>query len=439
MKKIILFSLAAVISVSMYAEKSKLTIKNTIGANEDTLGSYDLYSHSNETNIDEETVSEDTLAFGDRLQVEYDSSLVTAKARLEVLYNSGSEEPSFLIAPSGFVYFTPVKQFGIVAGTNFYKQFEIPSGYLAAADESTKYARMLTDTLGYDTYLGSDSLALYYNGFAGGLTGNFAWGALDQNYLKLAAGSMVYADQTTFDYSLDFGVNGGVEGLFDAGLTAHNLLSADRKFAAFAGLTYLPELILNAGFYYNFTSSDYLPEACVERNDEYEYKKQKTKYALGLTGGYNFTKTGLGIYADFITGLTNEYIGEVKYYDSDGNLIDTITKTIIRGATCVKYKNGVAKRTDGFTATAVPYYAQLRISYDATESLNLAVNLKLRSMWRDSSQTWITIYPRAEIELPGSAGQINTGLVLDMNLTRYQGLSEISIPLSYTYKFKKKF
>jgi len=51
----------------------------------------------------------------------------------------------------------------------------------------------------------------------------------------------------------------------------------------------------------------------------------------------------------------------------------------------------------------------------------------------------ITIYPRAEIELPGSAGQINTGLVLDMNLTRYQGLSEISIPLSYTYKFKKKF
>lgn len=439
MKRIILATTFALLSLSAFAEKSKLTIKNTIGANTDELGSYNLYSHTNETNIDNETISQNIFAFGDRLQVDYESKLLTARARLEMLYNSGSQEPSFLIAPSGFIYYTPIKEFGLVAGTNFYKLFEIPSAYLAAADESTKYGRMLTDSLGYDTYLGTNNLAMYYNGYAGGLTGSFGWGALDQYYLKLAAGACLYSDPTTFDYSLDLGLNTGAQGLFDAGFTAHNLLSADRKLGAFAGLTYFPDLILNAGFYYNFTSSDYLPEACVERNDEYEYKKQKTKYAFGLTGGYNFNKLGLGIYGDFITGLTNEYIGEVKYYDSDGNLINTVTTTIIRGATCVKYKNGKAKRTDGFTATAVPYYAQLRISYDATESLKLALNLKLRSMWRDSSQTWITIYPRAEIELPGNAGQINTGLVLDMNLTRYQGLSEISIPLSYTYKFKKKF
>ncbi len=439
MKKIIAISFLALLSLSAFAEKKKLTIKNTVGANADELGSYNLFERTNETDIDDNVISENTFAFGDRLQLDYESNLITARARLEVLYNSGSLEPSLLIAPSGFIYYTPIKQFGLVAGTNFYKQFEIASGYLAAADETTKYARMLTDSLGYDSYLGSDSFAISYNGYGGGLTGNFTWGALDQYYLKLAAGSMLYSDNTTFDYSIDFGLNAGAEGLFDAGFTAHNLLSDDRKFGAFAGLTYIPDLILNAGFYYNFTDSDYLPEARVERSDEDEFKKQKTKYAFGLTGGYNFKSIGLGIYADFITGLTNEYIGDVKYYDSDGNLIKTVTTTIIRGASCVKYKNGKAKRTDGFTPTAVPYYAQLRLSYDVSDSVNLALNLKLRSMIRDSSQTWITIYPRTCITLPGSAGEINTGLLLDMNLTRYEGLSGISVPVSYTYKFKKKF
>ena len=52
--------------------------------------------------------------------------------------------------------------------------------------------------------------------------------------------------------------------------------------------------------------------------------------------------------------------------------------------------------------------------------------------------TWITLYPRVKIDV-GNNGSIGAGLRFDMNAARYDGLSGISIPLTYTYKFKKKF
>lgn len=443
MKRQILFSILFVSMLFAASAKTKLKITNTIGGDSDSLGDYDLYTSERETDIDDDVISSKTYSIGDRFRIDLENSLINARLQMEVLYhksNSAYDEiPDFVFAPSGYIHFTPIKQFGIVAGTNYGKLFAIPSGYLAAADDTTKYARLLTDTLGYDTYLGSDTASIYYNGYGGGLTGNFVWGGDDQFYVKAAAGSMLYTDSSSFDYSVDFGLNGGIEGIFDAGFTAHNIFDDERKFGAFAGLMALQNLILNAGFYYNFTLSDYLPEARVERSGEDEFKKQKTKYAFGVTGGYDFLDIGLGLYADFITGLTNEYIGDIKYYDEDGNLIKTVTTTIIRGSTCVKYKDGVAKRTDEFTHEAIPYYAQLRLSYDATEFVNLGLSLKLRSMWNDSETSWFTIYPKVNIELPSSAGKISAGLCLDMNLTRYEGISSISVPVSYTYKFKTKF
>ena len=438
------FAVFALALAAAGAKSPRLTIKNTIGGDLDELDDYDLYAHTNETDTNGDTTSENIFTLGDELQADFESDYVDARARLDLLYTSAdARTPAFLIVPTGFVHVEPVKQFGIIVGNNFYKRFAIPSAYLAAADDTTKWGRLLTDSLGYDGNVSiTDDIGLYTNGFAMGVTSAWKFGEDENVYLKAAGGATICpSDDDTA--AVDAGVNFGRESGFDLGFTAHGVNNDDRKFGAFAGLPAVRNLVLNAGFYYNFTPSDYLPEARVTRNsgdaDQYdEFKKQSSKYALGLTGGYLFEDIGLGIYADVISGLTNEYIGKIKYYDSDGNLIEKTT-TIVRGATPVKYKDGVAKRTDGFTHEAVPFYAQLRLTYQIADAVQAAFNFKVRTMLRDGDSTWLTFYPRVAITLPSKAGTIGAGLRLDMNKARYDGVSGISVPLTYTYKFKKKF
>ena len=55
-----------------------------------------------------------------------------------------------------------------------------------------------------------------------------------------------------------------------------------------------------------------------------------------------------------------------------------------------------------------------------------------------SDTTWLTFYPKAKIDV-GERGTIGAGLKFEMNAARTEGLSSFSIPLTYTYKFKKKF
>lgn len=454
-------SLAAILffTAGLLSAKTKLTIKDTVGADPDEVGDYRLFSTDKENDINDSTQSAGTFAIGNRFQAELENYYLTAKFRLETIFHktSGSEladyedhsaVPNFVIAPSGFLHFTPIQQIGFVAGTNFYKHFAIPSAYLAGADDTTKYGRLLTDSLGEDRYFGSDQVGIYTNGFAGGATSYWNFGDMQNIYIKLAGGGTFYPEKDEFEKAIDFGANAGILNMFDLGFTAHNVTEDDRKFGAFAGLTRIENFILNAGFYYNFTDSDYLPEARVTRTDDndvdyYKYKKQSTKYALGLTTGYKFLNS-LGIYADFITGLTNEYIGEIKYYDNSGNLIKSEITTIVRGETAVKYKynsKGVlkAKRTDEYSSKTLPVYAQFRLTYDITDSIKTSFNFKMRTMLNDASSTWLTFYPKCTLELPSNGGTIGTGLRLDMNFTRYEGVSSISIPLTYTYKFKRKF
>lgn len=436
MKRLIAAALLLLSAAGAFSAKAKLTIKNTLGADFDALGDYDFFALTNESDINDETESETVFAFGDRLQADFESEDVVARARLEVLYASAEAAPAkLLFVPTGFVHLLPQAHLGFVAGNNFYKHFAVPSAYLAAADDTTKYGRLLTDSLGAEHYFGSDSVALFSNGYAGGLTSAWQLGA--NGYVKFAGGATVYPDGSDTEKAFDFGINLGNEYLFDFCFTAHNMNDDERKFGLFAGVAGNPNLVLNAAFYYNFTTSDYLPEERVERSGVDEFKKQSAKYALGFSGGYLFSNTGFGIYADVISALTNEYIGTIKYYDSDGNLIDTKTATIVRGSTIVKYKNNKAKRTDEFTHEGIPFYSQLRLTYQLSDTVESAFNIKLRTLLHASDATWLTLYPRVTVALP--VGSVTAGLRLDMNQARYNGISSIAFPISYTYKFKQKF
>ncbi|MCR4733874.1 MAG: hypothetical protein K5829_02570 [Treponema sp.] len=436
MKKIIFSFLIFTFGITLFAQELK--IKNTIGANSFDFSDYDFFSHTSETDINDDTVSQNSFAIGDRFQLDFTNSFIDSRFRLDLIYHSLDDDiPAFLVAPNGYIQFAPAEHVKFIIGNNFYKTFAIDSAYLAAADDTTKYGRLLTDSLGSETYFIAGDAALFSNGLSAGISSD--WNFDNDFYLELAGGVTANTDfSENYDYSIDTGFNLGLKNIFDAGFTAHNLLDDERKLGLFAGLNYIPGLILNTSFYYNFTLSDYLPEARVERSGVDEFKKQKTKYALGLSGGYEFYEIGLGIYADIISGLNDEYIGEIKYYDSNGNLISTTVTTIKRGSTIVKYKNGKAKRTDEYTAGAIPFYSQLRFSYDLNNDINFGLSCKLRTMIGDSSQTWWTFYPNVEYDLPSKLGSINTGLLLDLNLTRYNGLSGISVPISYTYKFKRK-
>ena len=450
-RKYISVMVLAFLTVASLSAKTKLTFKNTVGADLDEVGDWDLFTQSRETDIFGKTTTTKTFAFGDQFQIDLENKNLEGRFRLETLFHNtsvtydGSKTdyedgiPKLLFIPSGFLHFKPIQQFGIVGGTNFYKHFAIPSAYLGAADDTTKYGRLLTDSLGVDRYFTSGDVGIYSNGMAGGLTSDWNFGSL---YAKFAGGATFYPEKNSetdkIEKAVDFGVNFGLEKLADFGFTAHDVMEDDRKFGAFAGYTGNKNLIANVGFYYNFTDSDYLPEQKVERSGDYEFKKQSTKYALGLSGGYKFEGFGFGIYGDVISGLTNEYIGDIKYYDSDGNLISTETATIARGSTIVKYKNGKAKRTDEFCHEGIPFYAQLRLTCQFTKVVEGLFNFKVRKLLNASDTNWLTIYPRLKIELPDSYGSIGAGLRFDMNASRYDGISSISIPLTYTYKFKKK-
>lgn len=454
MKRLLLAAACFFTAFASFADK--ITIKNTLGSDLDELGDYDLFSRWTETSVSGSDETTSAFSFGDQFQIDLETKSIQARFRLDTLYTTadstdddGNALPALLFVPAGYAHYTPVSQIGFIAGTNFFKHLVIPSAYLAAADTTTKWGRLITDSLGYDKYFTSGSAGVYSNGFAGGITSDWRLFTEHPAYIKAAAGATIYPSDT-IEKAVDAGINAGVLNMFDLGFTAHNLTETDRKFGAFAGFTGLEDLVLNLGFYYNFTDSDFLPENRVTRSDDndadyYEYKKQKTKYALGCSAGYKF-ENGFGLYADIISGLTNEYIGTIKYYDNDGNLIKTETATIVRGETAVKYKynsKGVlkAKRTDEFTPETIPFYSQIRMTYDISSTVTSSLTIKLRTLLYDDSgdSTAYTICPKFSFALPEKRGTIAAGLRLESNKARADGITSLSFPLTWTYKFKKKF
>lgn len=466
MKRIVCL-LGAFSIFAMGAFAQKLSITNQVGADSAGLANTDLYFFSNENLYSGDVKSISGWAIGDRLQLDFSSTIVTGRLRLEAEYNGTSEiSNNIIFNPTGYVHFTPIRQIGFIVGNNVFKKYTIPASYLAAADDYSKAGRLITDTLSLDEeyYKVSDFFSIPNQILIGGLTSDWTFGKKDKIYLKMAATSNFHTDfQTTPLYTVDLGIDFGIKKAADFGFTAHDILSADRKFGAFAGLKRIDNFVLNGSYYYNFSGTDFSPEAAVEKdassdNPYYEYKKQKTLHAVGISSGYFFKKIGLGIYADIITGLSDEYVANVKYYNTDGiqqapgtyetykqGTVTTGYQVVKRGS-IVKYKDKkkdgneqTKTTTDGFTPGAVPFYAQVRLVYDLTDNLSTSFNFKIRSMFHDPDTTWLTFYPRVELDLPSNAGDITAGVRIDMNFTRFNGISNFSVPVAYTYKFTKDY
>ena len=461
MKKILLSILVATTAFTLSAQK--LTIKNILGADYNDITNYDFFNSYNITEVDGSTSTSNFFSAAERIQADYKSPILTGRLRLEVSYeNADDEVPNLLATPDGFVHFKPIDQFGIAIGNNFFRHFAIPSAYQVASNITTKYGRLLTDSLGHEDYIttgGNSSsetpdAAFFSHGFSGGLTSSWKFGEDSEWYAKAAAGttlSFISSETGEFtnqaEYAIDAGINLGNEQLFDFGFTAHDLTHIDRKFGVFAGLTSIENLILNLGFYYNFTSSMFLPETRVTRSDDdgndiFKYKKQKTKYALGISCGYFFENIGLGISGDIISGLNDEYIDEIEYVNSDGTITEE-TATIKRGSTIVKYKqksDGTykAKRTDEFAEGAIPFFGSFTVNYLPIEELTISFNFMVKTMMNDPDSTFISFCPRVYYNLPNNIGEIAAGIRLNINKTYYDdGISSFSIPLYYTYKYKR--
>lgn len=459
-RNLIIFIVLITCSSLCFSQKLKVT--NVFGADSDSNTASDLFFNTSETEASGDTASFYGFTLGDRLQADYSSPLISGRGRLEFsfLKTSDSDE-SFFFDPSGYIYITPLPQLGFFAGNNAFKKFVIPSSYLAAADDYTKYGRMITDTVSTD----EDYRQIPENFFIpsqvliGGITSDWFFGKKDRNYLRLAVSSSVNTDQSEENsYSIDSAINFGNTKLFDFGVTGRNLTGGfNMKWGVFAGLKSIENLILNGSFYYNFTSEDYLPEVAVLKTDDddeeyYGYKKQKTLFALGLSGGYYFKKYRFGIYGDFISGLNSKYVENVRTYyngeldsssyeivDRSGADSSTSTPVKIKVKTTSSGKIKTTYKPDYFPENAVPFYSQLRLDYQFTDQVFSSLNLKLRSMFNASDNSWITIYPKLNFKLPCNSGDISTGLRMDFNLSRYEGLSSFSVPLTWTYSFGKDF
>ena len=196
MKKAV-FSLFLLISLLQTGFAQKISIKNVFGADSDELGDYDLYSLTNETDETGTTVTKNIFSIGDRFQFDYSSKNLDGRFRLDLLYNnSGEDNFGFVMAPTGFILFRPVKQLSFVLGNDFFKTFAIKSAYLAAADDTTKYGRLLINSLGNTNSFSSGGFTFVDQGFAGGISTNFVWGKDEQIYLNAAFGSTIFTTKS---------------------------------------------------------------------------------------------------------------------------------------------------------------------------------------------------------------------------------------------------
>ena len=367
MKKIIsVFITGMLVCGAVNAQSIKVT--NTFGGDSDSTGGSDLFIFENQKDDDGSYKNEfgNKTRVSNRLQLDASNERFDSRLRMEIGTTKLNGKES-TIRFRGYGRFKPVEQFQLIAGNDFFTKVTVDAGYLAASDDNPKYARILQ------------------NGF--GAISNWKFGDEKNVSLKIAGGFKGTDDSflDTKNLGLDSGLNFGMKDLFSAGATFQNVTGDTPTVGAFAGLNAVENLILNVGYIYNDTDTDYIPAA--------------SKNVVSFTAGYKFSEHGLSLAGDVISALGNEYLddGETKKYEKNNKDL-------------------------------IPFLTKVNVSYNATEDITIGVKAKLSCMIGDNDSVQTELYPNVTYKMPNKIGSLTTGVRINID---NDGLSKIAVPLSW--------
>lgn len=376
MKKRVLAAAAGLsLCTSVFAQS--ITLTNTFGGNNDSIdaptGGKDFITFTQHD--DDSNYTNVVTKVSDRLQLDFSTANLDGRIRTEFSTSTldGKEAD---VRFRGWLRYRPVEQIGFVAGNDFFTKYTVAAAYFAASDDYASYGKMAE------------------NGIA--VVGDIAG-------LRLAAnisGDSLYDDNEEF--KLNFGAQYRIKDVASFGATLKSVTNGNFSTGIFAALESVENLTLNAGFVYNSTETTFLPAA--------------SKYVLRASAGYKIKDAKLGLFADFATGLNNEYIAAEK--DADKN---------ITGYETLEYKE------DG--DDYVPLQVRGRVSFDATDTLSLNAFVKVNTLVGAEDSSTTEVYPYVNIKLP-KFGTLNAGLRMKFNDN--DGLAEFSIPLGWKYKLIDK-
>lgn len=367
MKKILTVVAATILACSAVSAQS-FKLVNTFGGDSVSTGGSDLFVFENQKDENGNYKNEfsNTTRASNRLQLDASSKMFDARLRMEIGTTKLNGKDS-TVRFRGYGRFKPVDQFNLIAGNDLFTKVPVNAGYLVASDDYPKYARILQ------------------NGF--GAVSNWAFGDEKNVTMNLAAG--VKGDDGSFldpdKLGLDFGFNFGIKDIMTAGGSFQNVTGNKFTASAFAGLSAVKNLTLNAGYIYNATDTDFIPSV--------------SKNVVSVTAGYNFKDIGLLIGADAACGLTNEYLDEgvTKNYQNDGKYV-------------------------------IPFQTKVLVTYNVNDSLSVGVKAKVTAMLGNADSVKTEIYPNVTYDLPNKFGSLTSGVRIS---TDKNGISKFAIPFSW--------
>lgn len=368
MKKTLIGGAALLLAASLAS--ADISLSSTFGGNEDNIWGNDFMSWSRKkddpatTERDESDEFESSVAnVSERLQLDYSSEKIDGRIRLE--FNAKQlDGKNALVRLRGFARFTPVEQVQFAAGNDFFTKYGVSAAYLAAADDTYSSGKMAESGLAFTAK---------FNTFK--FVANWAGNSQADNFDKLG---------------LNFGADFVIPDTVKIGTTLKNITSDDRTFGIFAGLGSVENLVLNAGYIYNYNANDIFP----------------AKHALQASAAYTFKDAGINVAADVVSVLTNEFVkdGETEEYkNSDGDKI-------------------------------YPFYTRVAASYSATENLKVKGDVKLSTVFGEDYSTETVVYPSVEYKLPKKMGSVQAGVRFTFHdLKDNGGLQKFSIPLCWKW------
>lgn len=367
MKKMVSAMLAGVLVCgALNAQSIKVT--NTFGGDSDNTGGPDLFTYDRQKNDDGSYKDKygNKTRTSDRLQLDANGKDFDSRLRLETGTTQLNGKDS-AIRFRGYGRFKIVDGFQVIAGNDFFTKVAVDAGYLAASDDYPKYARVLQ------------------NGFGGIVKG--AFGNDNEKYFNVAGGIKgtddSYNDRDTF--GLDAGMNFGIKNVMSFGASVQNMAGNKLSAGVFAGLNSVENLVLNVGYVYNNTDTDFIAKSA--------------KNTVSLSAGYKFKESGIFLAADVMSAISNEYLqnGDTMKYEKDGKKL-------------------------------TPFLAKACVSYKMLDNLTVGAKAKVSMMIGDDDSRKTELYPNIVYTLEDKMGTVTTGVRLNLDK---DGLYKVAIPLSW--------